>query len=303
MTSLASRGDWIGGPPVVVSRDRAASFAAAVGETREDVLDGSILAPTFAITLAWDVQNRVLKDVLPDGLGLHGEQAFRFHAPIAPGMEVSSRAKLESVVPRRSGSTVTVRTESYDGSVLVCSQLFTVFVVGQTLPAWGSPTGLVPDVSPNDAGELRRLGGRIEILPPDQPSRYAAASGDTYQIHVDAAYARAMGLPGPIAHGMATLAYAARAVQEAIGSEARLTYLASRFSAAVTPGASLTTEVHAASRGDGQMDGIFGTTADAVTPVITDGRFVAQVRGPDETRTDRALHDNSSEMTHQMRTS
>jgi len=43
--------------------------------------------------------------------------------------------------------------------------------------------------------------------------RYAAASGDHNPIHQDEAVARSVGLPGVIAHGMYTLALAARAVE------------------------------------------------------------------------------------------
>jgi acyl dehydratase len=43
--------------------------------------------------------------------------------------------------------------------------------------------------------------------------RYAEASGDHNPIHQDEAVARSVGLPGVIAHGMYTMALAARAVQ------------------------------------------------------------------------------------------
>ncbi|WP_309649488.1 MaoC/PaaZ C-terminal domain-containing protein [Nocardioides sp.] len=44
--------------------------------------------------------------------------------------------------------------------------------------------------------------------------RYAAASGDHNPIHQDEAVATSVGLPGVIAHGMYTMALAARAVDE-----------------------------------------------------------------------------------------
>ena len=44
--------------------------------------------------------------------------------------------------------------------------------------------------------------------------RYAAASGDHNPIHQDDDVARSVGLPGEIAHGMYTMALAARAVGE-----------------------------------------------------------------------------------------
>ena len=47
--------------------------------------------------------------------------------------------------------------------------------------------------------------------------RYAEASGDHNPIHQDESVARSVGLPGVIAHGMFTLALAARAVAEWTG--------------------------------------------------------------------------------------
>lgn len=44
--------------------------------------------------------------------------------------------------------------------------------------------------------------------------RYAQASGDQNPIHQDESVARAVGLPGVIAHGMYTMALAARAVTD-----------------------------------------------------------------------------------------
>ena len=43
----------------------------------------------------------------------------------------------------------------------------------------------------------------------DQPDRYAAASGDDFAIHLDDDFARAVGLPGRIVHGLCTMAFAA----------------------------------------------------------------------------------------------
>ena len=48
----------------------------------------------------------------------------------------------------------------------------------------------------------------------DDLVRYAEASGDHNPIHQDEEVARSVGLPGVIAHGMYTLALAARAVSE-----------------------------------------------------------------------------------------
>ena len=58
---------------------------------------------------------------------------------------------------------------------------------------------------------------------------YAAASGDHNPIHQDEQIARAVGLPGVIAHGMVTLALVARAVTEWAGGPGRIEELSARF--------------------------------------------------------------------------
>jgi acyl dehydratase len=58
---------------------------------------------------------------------------------------------------------------------------------------------------------------------------YAAASGDQNPIHQDEAVARSVGLPGVIAHGMYTLALAARYVDEWIGEPGQVAELTAKF--------------------------------------------------------------------------
>ncbi|MGO4256183.1 MaoC/PaaZ C-terminal domain-containing protein [Marmoricola sp. RAF53] len=58
---------------------------------------------------------------------------------------------------------------------------------------------------------------------------YAAASGDQNPIHQDEAVATAVGLPGVIAHGMYTLALAARYVDEWTGEPGRIAELGAKF--------------------------------------------------------------------------
>ena len=59
--------------------------------------------------------------------------------------------------------------------------------------------------------------------------RYAGASGDFNPIHVDEEFAKAVGLPGRILHGLWTMAQVARAQTEAAGGPERLRRLAVQF--------------------------------------------------------------------------
>jgi acyl dehydratase len=59
--------------------------------------------------------------------------------------------------------------------------------------------------------------------------RYAGASGDFNPIHIDDEFARSVGLPGRILHGLWTMAQVARAQTEAAGGPDRLKRLSVQF--------------------------------------------------------------------------
>ena len=59
--------------------------------------------------------------------------------------------------------------------------------------------------------------------------RYAGASGDFNPIHIDEEFARQVGLPGRILHGLWTMAQVARAHTEALGGPDRLQRLSVQF--------------------------------------------------------------------------
>jgi acyl dehydratase len=59
--------------------------------------------------------------------------------------------------------------------------------------------------------------------------RYAGASGDFNPIHIDEEFARQVGLPGRILHGLWTMAQVARAHTEAFGGPEALARLSVQF--------------------------------------------------------------------------
>jgi acyl dehydratase len=59
--------------------------------------------------------------------------------------------------------------------------------------------------------------------------RYAGASGDFNPIHIDEEFAKQVGLPGRILHGLYTMAQVARAQTEAAGGPEKLKRLAVQF--------------------------------------------------------------------------
>jgi acyl dehydratase len=59
--------------------------------------------------------------------------------------------------------------------------------------------------------------------------RYAGASGDFNPIHIDEEFAKQVGLPGRILHGLWTMAQVARAHTDAAGGPEKLTRLSVQF--------------------------------------------------------------------------
>jgi acyl dehydratase len=81
--------------------------------------------------------------------------------------------------------------------------------------------------------QLPELRKRVTV---EQIRAYAEASGDRNPIHLDDQFARSVGLPGQIAHGMLTMAFSNQCVTDWVGSRAALKRLSGRFAAMVLPG-------------------------------------------------------------------
>src|SRR5437588_9706879 len=98
-------------------------------------------------------------------------------------------------------------------------------------------------------------GERIELrVTPDRyvTYRYAGASGDFNPIHIDEEFAKQVGLPGRILHGLWTMAQVARAAEEAAGGSRRLRRLAVQFRGM----GQLEQEIAVSGRGRGVRDGV-----------------------------------------------
>src|SRR2546428_4807232 len=82
----------------------------------------------------------------------------------------------------------------------------------------------------------------------EQIRQYADASGDRNPIHLDETFARSAGLPGVIAHGMLTMAFANQMVTDWLGDRSLLKSLQGRFAGMVLPGDDLTCSGSVASK-------------------------------------------------------
>jgi acyl dehydratase len=96
--------------------------------------------------------------------------------------------------------------------------------------------------------------------------RYAGASGDHNPIHIDEEFARQVGLPGRILHGLWTMAQVARAQTEAAGGPGALKRLEVQFRGMGLPERELTVT--------GTVRSADGKTALVDTVAVQDGKEI-----------------------------
>ncbi len=102
----------------------------------------------------------------------------------------------------------------------------------------------------------------------EQIREYAEASGDLNPIHIDEDFARSVGLPGVIAHGMLQMGLLANVAVEAAGDEPkRVKRLGVRFAGMVQPGEAIVFGGHR--RPDGRLE-LWARREDG-TSVLTKG--------------------------------
>jgi acyl dehydratase len=255
-----------------VSAEAIRAYAEATDDPAPAARAGRVAPPVFAIVPVWEAIAPASRAVASEGARrrvVHYAQDMILHRPLKAGMRVVSFATPVALLEHPKGSQLVIRTETRleDGDP-VNEQYVTEFF--RDVFAEASSGARPPDHRLADDLKDDRVAEISQPVAEDQTERYAAASGDRFEIHLDDAAARAVGLPGRVVHGLCTMAFAGRAVLEAAGVDepAAVRRLAVRFSAPLLPGGTLTTQVW---RLDGTTYGFEAADADG-TPVIRDGR-------------------------------
>jgi acyl dehydratase len=213
----------------------------AYAEATDDVAGGAV----FAIVPVWKAIAPASEAVASGDIRrfvVHYEQDMLVHRPLETGMRVVSRATPVALLPRPNGTSLVIKTETRDeDGELVNEQYVTEFFRG--VQADDGIGERAPDHRLEADGDP--LAEITYLVAEDQTARYAAASGDDFAIHLDDEFARGVGLPGRIVHGLCTMALAGRAVLEvaAVENPRAVKRIAVRFSAPLFPGESLTTRV------------------------------------------------------------
>ncbi len=266
----------------VVDPDQARAYAAATNDANPAYLSGQVAPPVFGVVPTWDATMTALDDLVPAEsmpMLLHAGQDMRFHQPIRPGMTLVTAAEPYNIRATRAGTWMTLRVASDDEhGELVLEQFATMFIRSFQSEETGGrdkPDHSFPASARSGDDKVAEVTAHIDA---DQTFRYCEASGDDNRIHVDDAFARDVGLPGIIVHGLCTMAMCGAAVVDSVaaGDPTRLKRLAVRFSRQVLPDSDLVTTVYRAGEEDDRSVYVF-EAASGGERVIRDGR--AEVAG------------------------
>ncbi len=268
-------GRWSEPVRTVVDQEAIAAYAAATNDTVPAHATGEVAPIVFAVVPSFTLLADTAMGPVPPHLMmriLHGEHDIQQVRPLRPGDRLTMRSRVVGIHGKSSGVVVTTQTDTRDADEQpVNTQYFAGFFKGghwpheegAPFPAHALPEGLTQ--RPSDLQAVQHIGQ-------DQTFRYAEASGDPMPIHTDEEFARAMGLPGIIAHGLCSMAFTSVALTERVCADSpeRLHRLAVRFAAVARPGQDLTTDFWRTDAGCGDTTYAF-QTSNGERLIITDG--------------------------------
>jgi len=229
-------------PPVRIDADAIEKFAAGIAETNPRHLDPehaqasapplvvatSIIPGTGAMLMGLGLGAKLMRVV-------HGSIEIQFSRLVRQGDSLQCTATFVGAEEKRTGEVLSFDFEIADADgQRVSSGVTRYFLRGDTKGEGKAADGAVdpgtPDVEVTD------------MVPQGQSLLYAEGSGDRFPIHTDENFAKSVGLPGVIMHGMCTLAFATRAVIETVGrgDPSHLQGVAVRFTGMVFHGDRLT---------------------------------------------------------------
>ena len=233
-------------PAVAIDRARIQNYAAGIADRNPRHIDAShpgYAAPPLVVATGIIPGTGSMLLEIDSGADLmrivHGGIEISFERPIREGDALACTATFDGIADKGSGKLISFGFEMQDARGAVVSRGVTRYFVRGKKQA-----GAAPRSEPERSAPCCE---RREIVQPGQSLLYSEGSGDVFAIHTDPAFAKAVGLPDVILHGMCTLGFSTRHLIDAVlrGDSSRLRSVGVRFSKVVLHGDELTTQIWA----------------------------------------------------------
>jgi acyl dehydratase len=211
--------------------------------------NGLKVVPTFASVINRgeappERQRMPQKSNINFAMIVDGERRITIHKPLPPKCEVMSDERMLAILDKGEGKGAVLVQERVTREAVSGDRLFTI--VSSIFARGDGGFGGQPQGGP----ELHEIPARAPDLVkecdtrPDQALLYAL-SGDRNPLHRDPAFAKMIGFPRPILHGLCSYGTACRAVLSTVAQyqPERIRQFDVRFSKPVFPGETLVVEM------------------------------------------------------------
>lgn len=218
--------------PFRVCAEKVAEFVEATGDDPRRWTSSA--PPGFAAALLFVVAPELLADPAVTGAVVHGDQTFKWTAPITVETDLRVTGTVERVRTRGEVAFVAFSLTARDArSTLVEGR--STFLIAPSL----APVAEEPEVAADERGDT---GSSSDDLPASRSAsradlvRYAAATRDWNPIHWDRQSAIDAGLGGIVVHGLLQASWLTQVAALAGRGDAPLSSARFRFTAPLRPG-------------------------------------------------------------------
>lgn len=264
------------------------NYAASVGDANPRYLDdtrpdGIIAPPMMAVALTWGISSDFRTYWPTDDFPyevlqqqVHYTETLIWHRCIRPGEALRIQGELVGITPHRAGTVMTVCYRATDSGG---EPVFTEYIGGMLRDVRCTDKGRALDHLP-----VIPRGPRVDApvwevaihIDPLAAHVYDGCADITFPIHTSAAFARAVGLPGTILHGTATMSMAVREIvnRELDGDATRVRRLDGMFTGMVPLDSDIAIRL-LARREEGEIDFAFEVLNHENQKAIRNGRLIA----------------------------
>ena len=200
---------------------------------------------------------------------VHGEQAVELHRPLPPEGEATAASRIAAVYDKGEKGAILIVETTLTGKGGEALATLRSAIFARADGGFGGPSEGEAAPHPRPDREPDRT---LDIpTRPDQALLYRL-NGDRNPLHADPAFAKLVGFPRPILHGLCTFGITCRAVLQAYAEfdPARVRSHQARFSAPVFPGETVSVDLWR----DGDVVAFEARVKDREAVVIKNGKSV-----------------------------